>query len=258
MNDDHVTIADFADGLSREDLVEILSIAEASATCENEGDMTGLVRRFSALLGFEYAFGMYMRSSYDSRHPIHTFNVSTPDEWLYEYHSKGYMQHDPMGCEIQRRMAGSETFGAFQWSDFEVNLGPVESEILLRRKSFGLNYGFSTFCNLGPQQSALLISFSSATSVPDDRTTVLCRAVMPHLTRARKRLDLREKVGRLTRQELQVAGWLIEGKTNWEIARILEVTENTVKFHVANILKKLEAPNRQNAVSVLMAERFLA
>ncbi|HPB51638.1 MAG TPA: LuxR C-terminal-related transcriptional regulator [Myxococcota bacterium] len=255
--DDHVTIADFADGLSREDLVEILSIAEASATCENEGDMTGLVRRFSALLGFEYAFGMYMRSSYDSRHPLHAFNISNPEEWLSEYHSKGYVMHDPVGQEIQRRLAGSETFGAISWAPFEVNLGPIESEILARRKSYGLNFGLSTFCNLGQQQSALLISFSSATSVPDDRTTVLCRAAMPHLTRARKRLELREKVGRLTRQELQVAGWLIEGKTNWEIAHILEVTESTVKFHVANILKKLEAPNRQNAVSILIAERFL-
>lgn len=258
MNNDQVTVADFADALSREDLVEILSIAEASASCENEDDMTGVVHKFSRHMGFEYAFGMYMRSSYDSRQPILTFNISTPDEWLFEYHSRGYMQHDPMGREIQRRMAGSESFGAFPWSDFEVNLGPVESEILVRRKSFGLNFGISTFCNLGQQQSALLISFASATRIPDDRATVMCRAAMPHLTRARKRLDLREKVGRLTRQEFQVAGWLIEGKTNWEIAHILEVTESTVKFHVANILKKLEAPNRQNAVSVLMAERFLA
>lgn len=258
MESDRTTPTRFADRLSHADLVEILSFTDQCVSCENENDLTDLIRRFSRFLGFEYAFGAYMQSGYDKQHPVHWFNVSNPEEWLYEYHSKGYVQHDPLGREIERRLTLNESFGVIMWGPFENNLDPVESEVLARRKAHGLNFGFSTFCNLNSQQSVLLISFSSATSVPDERATVLCQVVLPHLTRARKRLDLRVKVDRLTRQERVVAGWLIEGKTSWEIARILNVTESTVKFHVGNILRKLEAPNRQNAVSVLMAERFLA
>ncbi len=39
------------------------------------------------------------------------------------------------------------------------------------------------------------------------------------------------------------------GKTNGEIARALVVTEGTVKFHVKNVLRKMQASNRADATS---------
>ncbi|MGC4118137.1 MAG: helix-turn-helix transcriptional regulator [Myxococcales bacterium] len=52
-------------------------------------------------------------------------------------------------------------------------------------------------------------------------------------------MDLSNLVKKLTRRERSVAGWLVEGKTNGEIAKILGVSEATAKYHVANILAKL-------------------
>jgi DNA-binding NarL/FixJ family response regulator len=59
----------------------------------------------------------------------------------------------------------------------------------------------------------------------------------------------------LTPRELSVIDLLREGKPNKLIARQLEMQENTVKVHVRNILRKLNAANRTHAAFV--ANRLL-
>jgi DNA-binding NarL/FixJ family response regulator len=59
----------------------------------------------------------------------------------------------------------------------------------------------------------------------------------------------------LTPRELSVIHLLREGKPNKLIARQLDMQENTVKVHVRNILKKLNAANRTHAAFV--ANRLL-
>ncbi len=40
---------------------------------------------------------------------------------------------------------------------------------------------------------------------------------------------------------------MADGKTNDDIARLLFVSQGTVKFHVKNILRKMQASNRADA-----------
>jgi DNA-binding NarL/FixJ family response regulator len=53
----------------------------------------------------------------------------------------------------------------------------------------------------------------------------------------------------LTARERVVLGLLKEGKTNKIIARELRLSSNTVKVHVHNILRKMQASNRTEAAS---------
>ncbi|HJS93947.1 MAG TPA: helix-turn-helix transcriptional regulator, partial [Solirubrobacteraceae bacterium] len=53
----------------------------------------------------------------------------------------------------------------------------------------------------------------------------------------------------LTARELDVLRLLARGQTNLEIAHALVVREGTVKYHVKNILRKLGATSRADAVS---------
>ncbi len=53
----------------------------------------------------------------------------------------------------------------------------------------------------------------------------------------------------LTQRERQILDWVRAGKTNWEIACILNISENTVKKHVQNMYKKLDVTNRIQAVA---------
>ncbi|WP_257819709.1 helix-turn-helix transcriptional regulator [Burkholderia glumae] len=52
-----------------------------------------------------------------------------------------------------------------------------------------------------------------------------------------------------TRKESEVVKWVVEGKTAWEIGRILCMSERTVKFHLTNVYEKLRVTNRAQAVA---------
>ena len=53
----------------------------------------------------------------------------------------------------------------------------------------------------------------------------------------------------LTSKEREVLHWVVEGKTSWEVGRILSMSERTVKFHLRNIYAKLNVANRAQAVT---------
>lgn len=53
----------------------------------------------------------------------------------------------------------------------------------------------------------------------------------------------------LSKRESECLKWLTEGKTTWEIGSILNITERTTAFHVANILAKTQSKNRTQAIS---------
>jgi DNA-binding NarL/FixJ family response regulator len=53
----------------------------------------------------------------------------------------------------------------------------------------------------------------------------------------------------LTQRESEVLGRVAQGATNAEIAAALNVSENTIKFHMRNILQKLHARNRAEVVA---------
>jgi DNA-binding NarL/FixJ family response regulator len=51
----------------------------------------------------------------------------------------------------------------------------------------------------------------------------------------------------LTRRELEILQLVAEGHSNAELARMLWVTEQTVKFHLSNVYRKLGVANRTEA-----------
>jgi DNA-binding NarL/FixJ family response regulator len=60
--------------------------------------------------------------------------------------------------------------------------------------------------------------------------------------------DAARSVPHLTPRELEVMR-LVDGRSNREVARLLWVTDDTVKFHLANIYRKLGVSSRAEAVA---------
>ncbi len=54
---------------------------------------------------------------------------------------------------------------------------------------------------------------------------------------------------RLTEREKQCLLWCAEGKTSWETARILGISERTVLYHIQNVTEKLNVSSRAQAVA---------
>ncbi len=51
----------------------------------------------------------------------------------------------------------------------------------------------------------------------------------------------------LTRRELEILQFVAEGHSNTQLAKMLWVTEQTVKFHLSNVYRKLHVANRTEA-----------
>ena len=56
----------------------------------------------------------------------------------------------------------------------------------------------------------------------------------------------------ITRREIEVLQWLQQGKSSWEISKILGLSERTVNFHVYNVMEKIKAVNRLHMVTIAL------
>lgn len=62
----------------------------------------------------------------------------------------------------------------------------------------------------------------------------------------------------LSQREHQVAALLVDGASNKLIARQLDISVHTAKFHVTAVLDKLGARNRADAVALILREGLVA
>ena len=94
---------------------------------------------------------------------------------------------------------------------------------------------------------------------PDLKETRLLRWLTPYLHAAfmcarqlhSEKSETKSSQGQqraVTQREQEILRWLHLGKTNWEIARILDISPMTVKNHLQNIFRKLNVQTRDQAV----------
>ncbi len=75
----------------------------------------------------------------------------------------------------------------------------------------------------------------------------------PEATQALLHRAAAPKIGQdLTPREREVLALLVKGLSNAEIAERLSISESTVKFHVSNILSKLHASSRGEAIALAL------
>lgn len=76
------------------------------------------------------------------------------------------------------------------------------------------------------------------------------RLVQYYAELSRGRVDEpRPNDSRVTAREREILRLLVDGATNRDISRQLDIAENTVKVHLRNILEKLQLRNRQQAAA---------
>ncbi|OIQ91057.1 transcriptional regulatory protein DegU [mine drainage metagenome] len=61
----------------------------------------------------------------------------------------------------------------------------------------------------------------------------------------------------LSAREREILGYLIEGQTNKEIARRLDLQEITIKIHLRNVYRKIGAVNRAQAVRIALSSGWV-
>lgn len=195
-------------------------------------------------LGFEYcAYGL--RVPMPLSNPRTIFLNNYPSAWQERYVQQGYVQVDPTvqhGCRKQTPLVWSDAvFASAQdfWED---------------ARSFGLRFGWAQSCiDGGGVRGMLTLARSSDALTPDEiahsEMKMRWLAHIAHLILSRifTTRQAEEMQPHLTAREIEVLKWTADGKTSADISSLLDVSENTVNFHVKNAVTKLQATNKTAA-----------
>ena len=242
-------------------LFETLSQTECTAFVEAlhytvEADSTADVKeallQFQNLFPFTRVIGGLARLTANGRFDGFTnvVNVSYPEEWIRLYWQNGYFEVDPV-FQTALQKPGTQHWG----TTYQHASSPKQQEFMAAAKEFGLGDGITTGSADPACGIATFCSFASADSVDATRYVPLIEyfGYYVHLALLRtapaKAQSMDRCVKRLTLRELTILNWVKNGKTNWEIAQIMGVTERTIRFHVESIFSKLDVTSRSQAVA---------
>lgn len=234
--------------LSGSDAIKLLEVIHGSISCGKEEDFFNLYPRIQELFPFEFAAVLLGRHG-DSGGAVilHGVNVSFPEEWCREYFSRNY--HQTSALSRQNFMNYRPQFMTNTWKKHS-----QAREIISLCLDFGIREGYAH--GLSPAvrgQNGSMFVFSGASMKYDRHTVAVLELAVPHLHLALSRIvdnkRVESKKTAITSREKEVLDWLKLGKSSWDISVILGISERTVNYHVYNIMQKLGAVNRPQAVA---------
>jgi len=219
---------------------------------DTEEQLRELCESFCELSGFEYfLIGVICSSASLSAPSINTI-TNYPPEWFASYFDEGMQKSDPV---VRYCLENTTPIRWDQLLELEQYIDPMGEKIMERAGEVGLCTGLSIPLKSPSGEIAI---FSIATRNKDNigkRTEDIlpyAQAFSTALFENYSRINVNfsdPDEGTLTARETQCLFWACEGKTTWEISKIIDVSERTVIFHLTGATKKLGAVNRQHAVA---------
>lgn len=167
-----------------------------------------------------------------------------PQEWQQRYLEAGYLQVDPTVQHARRSTT------AIVWNEalFQ-QVRPLWEEA----RAHGLGVGWAK-SHLDANGVGGMLTLARSAEPLDDKELQAKRRKMVWLTHVAHMalsrdvsLQLAPPAPTLTEREIEVLKWTADGKTTGDIADILEVSDNTVNFHIKNAVAKLGTANKTAA-----------
>lgn len=232
--------------LSKKDYAELLSIGHKSLYTKDASSLTEVVNDLTQIVGYNNcacAFGNLAEALNQQNPSINCINVSYPEEYLYQYLDNELFKTDEVIKEF------SKSFSPVNWRKVDERHGTRYPAAELAM-DFNMVDGW-TYGTLDPNSlECSLFFFGGEDSESTLRSKAIIEYAVPFLSEAYKRvLNLpNAKATKLTPKEFEVLKWLKEGKSSWEISTILHCSKRVIDFHARNIIDKLGATNRTDAV----------
>jgi DNA-binding CsgD family transcriptional regulator len=180
-----------------------------------------------------------------------------PQEWQQHYFASGYGEIDPV------LQAGKKGFLPFDWSDLCRREKP-EKTFFGEAKEFGICDNGLTVPIYGANGEIALFSINSNLSKKEwDRykhenaSDIMYFGHLFHDVVTSDNQDDSSSSISLSNREKEVLFWAGKGKTCWETAKILGLTERTVDFYLRNASHKLGAATKTQAVANAIAGRHI-
>lgn len=242
--------------LAKHDLCNLLEIVNQCLQISADTELKDLLLRIRNIIPCTNIIAVLGRMDPSGRFQdlMKIINASYPDEWATLYMERGYGAVDPI---LQSHFKQYKTQ---VWSEtYRQATTPLQKEFRGEAKSFGLAQGVTTGVSSPRHNAGSLFSFAGESMGEHGDHAVMLENLVPHLHLALMRVAFSHsaKTTVLSVREREVLKWMKEGKTNWEISHILSISERTVKFHVQNILSKLQASTRGHAIALAMEQGLI-
>lgn len=233
--------------LSGNDAIQLLELIHTSISCENDDDFKGLFPKIRNLFPFDYAIAILGNQKDSNYHASGGVEIDFPEEFFREYGSMDYLRKDLL---IKESLESRKLqYWPYDW----VRLGQ-KKEIISLCLDFNMSEGYIHGAGSPvPARNESIFCFSGLSLEHDPRNAAIMEHIIPHLHLALCHCINHggSQAGKiiLSRREKEVLNWLKKGKSSWEISIILVISERTVNYHIYNIMQKLDAVNRPQAVA---------
>jgi LuxR family transcriptional activator of bioluminescence operon len=227
-----------------------LSLFESLLVCGTVEELHGNAAAIAREMGFEhFLYGVQVNTSLTR--PYRFILSCYPENWRKHYDEEGYANVDPTVSHC------AKTSIPIIWKN-EIYKGRKEARVRSEAKDCGLVSGVS-FPVHGSRGETAMLSLSTSRESREAQEDIIAmmgkaQLLTCYLHEAVQRIVLSKgpiplKKINLTDREKECLLWAAEGKTGWEIANIIRISERTVTFHLQNAVQKLGVVNRQQAIS---------
>ena len=239
--------------LTKKELLEILECIDNSLNIsQKEESLCELINCIKTFIPHDFAIcGLVEVEKKTAIRVKEIVNVSYPKEWMKIYFNNNYLAIDPV---LRTHFS---TFRPQIWSKtYQRYSDNINRNFLSTAQDFGLSEGLTSGIFEPEDSTGTIISFSGCSIEPSNQQVTCLKVIVPYIHQALIRVSRKKTILKetgislpLSAREVEVLKWVKLGKTNWEISAILNISERTAKFHVINIIRKLNASTRGHAVA---------
>ena len=218
--------------------------------CEQKAEAQCIVGTLSIALGFpffSYAIPALLPDVGDARAGMLMSNY--PQGWQDRYKACKYQVDDPV------LVLGRRETRPFSWGSerYLKTIGPNERRLFFEAQSFGIVSGFAVPVH-GLAQTCGLFSVAGPEHRPfvddvghSDYHALLAVAQVVHAKFSRWQKRAAPSGIKLSKHERLCLVWTTQGKTAWEVAKIIGRSKATVDFHLRRAADQLDAVNKVHA-----------
>ena len=239
--------------LSKQDAILLIEIIHESLCCTTEEQLVKSMGRLGDLLPYHAAISCISRlGAQGAIDAIKVVNVDYPADYVAELMQQDLVTQDPIVIENFKNFRlqyWADTFKRQPTSDAMLTIIGLAEDFGFNKVRKGCGYGHGVCNSKGTEGSFFCYHGLARCS----RTEEILQLAVPHFHGALLRLDnLYKEHTPLSPKETEVLKWIAQGKSTWDVSTILGISERTVKFHVTNILQKLDAVTRTHAVAIAL------
>lgn len=243
---------------SKEVLIGLLDLSEQARTCTDVNDFYQLLENLKNL--FEYDFALCACGNLKAGSTIQDkiFDIVTspnyPPEWLSRYGENDYFKVDPVAESfyMENRL--------FFWNEARERFTLNANHVVHNEASeFGLIDGYIHGTKESRSGKTTSIALSGSNIKESPRSEYILSYTVPHICEALKRVCryMHAPQADLSQKQREVLYWLKEGKTDWEMSMILNLSQRAVRDRIHTIIKKLDASNARHAVAIAVEHNLI-